>query len=72
MFKSVLSPKRIAQYNAILSFRVRDNSVHSLECSPFWVDILVSFKQRNLPCLLLYVEMHILIANALQHLYLKV
>ena len=28
-------------------FRLRDNSVHLHECSPFWIGILTAFKEEN-------------------------
>ena len=48
------------------SFRMRDNSVHLHECSPFWVGNFIIFKKTTI---LFDVEMHIMIGKALTHLY---
>jgi len=49
------------------SFRLRDASVYLYECSlSFWVG---SYLQRELPCLLFYVDMRIQIDTALKHFY---
>ena len=47
---------------AIPSFRLRDNSVHLHECSPFCVFFFHSILERKLICLLFDVNMRILIA----------
>jgi len=48
----------------ILTFRYRDNSAHSQECSPFWVGFFITFYKANY-----YVYCFIAIDKALKLFY---
>ena len=51
----------------IPSFRLRVNSVHLHECSPFWVGIFIIFKKKTN---MLTIHMCILLSKVLKHLYI--
>ena len=56
--------------NSVISyFRLRDNSVHLQDFSPFVLVIFFNL-ERTLAYLLFYVDMRSLIGKALKHLYM--
>jgi len=54
-------------YRCSESFRrLRDNSAHLHECSPFWVGIFIIIVLRKLQCLLVDSDMRILIGKVMK------
>jgi len=58
--------------HAILSFCMMDNSVHSHECSPFWVGIFIIYSKKTLLCLLFDVNICKLLGKAPKQAFLHV